>query len=310
MQEEHTNNWQLKLSEDKIIEVSATKAKAVLALTAVLFIGAFAGAGYFYSQLANYRAQQPEFVEYQANKAEQEQKLQDLLHSNEKMLRDMAEINNLEKKLRRAIIRDVDSSKLLTNTQTETATGSAAGYTAGQGGNGPMDAKSTMAILAAQNQNINAMITTTKASVSQLLGEVEGKSGTLATFPDKWPVDSGVVSSNYGGRVDPVSGGYEYHAGVDIAADMGAPIYAAAAGTVETAGQNGGYGIYAKINHGNGYETAYGHMSGLAVSAGQQVAKGDIIGFVGSTGYSTGPHVHFEVLSDGQTIDPYYVTKQ
>ncbi len=64
-----------------------------------------------------------------------------------------------------------------------------------------------------------------------------------------------------------------------------------------------------RINHGNGYETAYGHMSGLAVSAGQHVAKGDIIGFAGSSGYSTGPHVHYEVMADGQYVDPHYVLK-
>ncbi len=310
MQEENKKTWQIKLSEDNIIEIGATKAKAMLLAAAVLFVGAFGSAGYFYQQLSSYRAQQPEFVEYQEHKAEQDKKLQELLQSNENMLRDMAEINNLEKKLRRAIIRDVDNSKLSANVSTDSATGSSAAYTSGQGGNGAMDANSLMAILTAQNQNIKAMITTTKSSVSELLGEVEGKSGTMAAFPDKWPVDNGVISSNYGGRIDPVSGGYEYHDGLDIAADMGAPIYAAAAGTVEVAGSNGGYGIYAKINHGNGYQTAYGHMSSLAVNAGQQVAKGEIIGFVGSTGYSTGPHVHFEVMSDGQTIDPYYVVKQ
>ena len=88
-----------------------------------------------------------------------------------------------------------------------------------------------------------------------------------------------------------------------------APVYATAAGTIEQAGWNGGYGRYVRINHGNGYETAYGHMSGIAVAAGQKVIKGEIIGFVGSTGYSTGPHIHYEVLADGQNIDPFYVLK-
>ena len=127
-------------------------------------------------------------------------------------------------------------------------------------------------------------------------------SGTLASFPDRWPTEGGVISSEYGGRTDPVSGGYEYHCGLDIAIDFGAPIYATVAGTIEQAGWNGGYGRFVRINHSNGYETAYGHMSGLAVSAGQHVAKGDIIGFAGSSGYSTGPHVHYEVMADGQYV--------
>lgn len=79
---------------------------------------------------------------------------------------------------------------------------------------------------------------------------------------------------------------------------------------VEQAGLNGGYGRYVRIDHGNGYKTAYGHMSGLAVAAGQQVIKGEIIGFVGSSGYSTGPHLHYEVLVDGSYVDPSYVLKR
>lgn len=110
-------------------------------------------------------------------------------------------------------------------------------------------------------------------------------------------------------RTGPIEGGYDWHPGLDIAVDFGAPVYATAAGTIEQAGWNGGYGRYVRINHGNGYETAYGHMSGIAVAAGQKVIKGEIIGFVGSTGYSTGPHIHYEVLADGQNIDPFYVLK-
>ena len=97
---------------------------------------------------------------------------------------------------------------------------------------------------------------------------------------------------------------YDWHPGVDIANDYGAPVYASASGTIEEAGWVSGYGRYVRIQHGYGYETAYGHMSKLAVQAGQSVSKGDVIGYVGSSGYSTGPHVHFEVLVNGQTTDP------
>ncbi len=305
---------ELNLPSGKKIEFSYGKIKAGAVVAVLLLIGAVGSTGYFYHQLADYRSEATEFAAYKQNKEEQQQKLQQLVQDNEKMLRDMAEISNLEKKLRRAVIRDVDSSKLGEGTSmvdSATAQGAAANtsYT-GKGGPGKLDVQGTMAVLRAQNVNIAQMLDATKKSVSELLGEVEGKSGAVATFPDKWPTDGGVISSNYGARTGPIEGGYDWHPGIDIAVEFGTPVYATAAGTVEQAGVNGGYGRYVRISHGNGYETAYGHMSGIAVAAGQQVIKGEIIGFVGSTGYSTGPHLHYEVLADGQTIDPFYVVKE
>ncbi|MGI5972050.1 MAG: M23 family metallopeptidase, partial [Oscillospiraceae bacterium] len=103
----------------------------------------------------------------------------------------------------------------------------------------------------------------------------------------------------------PTLGYYKFHTGVDIGASYGAKILAADDGTVITAGYNsGGYGNYVVISHGNGLTTLYGHMSSYAVSNGQNVSKGDVIGYVGSTGRSTGPHLHFEVRQSGQYIDP------
>lgn len=300
---------ELHLPNGKVIQFTYGKLKGSIAAACLILLGAIAATGYFYAQLADYRSEAADFNAYKKHKEEQQHKLEQLLNNNEKMLRDMAEISNLEKKLRRAIIRDVDSSTLapgssaMLNAETQVSS-----YT-GQGGPRAMNVNSTMAVLQAQDENISSMITATKKSVSELLGEIEGRSGTLATFPDRWPTDGGVISSNYGGRVDPVSKGFEYHVGLDIAVDFGTPVYATAAGTVEQAGWNGGYGRFIRLNHGNGYVTAYGHMSSLAVSAGQQVIKGEIIGFVGSTGYSTGPHLHYEVMADGKNIDPFYVIK-
>lgn len=308
-------NCELHLPNGKVVRFSYGRLKAGIAVCALLFAGAVGGAGYLYHQLADFRSEAADFAAYKQHKEEQQTKLQQLVNDNERMLRDMAEISNLEKKLRRAIIRDVDSSKLgenQSNMVDQTTAKDAAANTSytGKGGPGKLDVNSTMAVLRAQNVNINQMLATTKKSVSELLGEVEGKSGAAATFPDKWPTDGGAISSNYGARTGPIEGGYDWHPGIDIAVEFGTPIYATAAGTVEIAGWNGGYGRYVRINHGNGYQTAYGHMSGIAVAAGQQVIKGEIIGFVGSTGYSTGPHLHYEVLADGETIDPFYVVKK
>ncbi len=303
---------ELHLPNGRVVKFSYNKLKSGAVIAVLLLAGACGGLGYMYHQLADYRSEAAEFAAYKQNKLEQQTKLQKLVNDNETMLRDMAEISNLEKKLRRAIIRDVDSSKLgeaqsnMVDQTTAKSSNVTSSYT-GKGGKGSIDAKSTMAVLQAQNSNIRQMLDSTKKSVSQLLGEVEGCSGTLAAFPDKWPTDGGSISSGYGGRTGPIEGGYEWHSGIDIAVEFGTPVYATAAGTVEQAGWNGGYGRYVRIAHGDDYETAYGHMSGIAVVAGQQVIKGEIIGFVGSTGYSTGPHLHYEVLADGQNIDPFYV---
>jgi murein DD-endopeptidase MepM/ murein hydrolase activator NlpD len=117
---------------------------------------------------------------------------------------------------------------------------------------------------------------------------------------------SGRISSNYGGRVAPCSGCSSFHEGVDLAAGCGAPIYAAHAGTIAYAGLYGGYGNYIRINHGGGVTTAYGHIvdGGILVSSGQQVGAGQVIARVGSTGHSTGCHLHFEVRINGTPTDP------
>jgi murein DD-endopeptidase MepM/ murein hydrolase activator NlpD len=118
-----------------------------------------------------------------------------------------------------------------------------------------------------------------------------------------WPV-SGTITSPYGYRQNPFGGAPDFHPGLDIAAPMGTTVTAAASGTVISAGWYGGYGNYILIDNGGGMATGYGHLSQIFVSAGQQVQKGQAIGAVGSTGHSTGPHLHFEVRLNGKTTDP------
>lgn len=118
-----------------------------------------------------------------------------------------------------------------------------------------------------------------------------------------WPVN-GVVTSPYGYRTHPIFGTTIYHSGIDIGVDYGTPVQAAAGGTVVEAAWISGYGYSVIIDHGNGLSTLYGHNQELAVSAGQQVSQGQVIAYAGSTGNSTGPHVHFEVRSSGEPVDP------
>jgi murein DD-endopeptidase MepM/ murein hydrolase activator NlpD len=120
------------------------------------------------------------------------------------------------------------------------------------------------------------------------------------------PVNDGIMRSGFGSRRHPILGYTKMHTGVDWAAPMGTPIYASGNGTVEKAGWESGYGKYIRLKHNNGYETAYGHMTAFArgMEPGVRVRQGQVIGFVGSTGQSTGPHVHYEILVNSRFVDP------
>ncbi len=128
--------------------------------------------------------------------------------------------------------------------------------------------------------------------------------GAIAVPSDK-PVKTADFTSGYGVRSDPFKGRAAMHAGIDLAGPVGTPIYATADGTVSDASYNsGGYGNLVKLDHGRGIETRYGHMSSLLVRAGQRVSRGQLIGRMGSTGRSTGSHLHYEVRIDGRAVNP------
>jgi len=134
---------------------------------------------------------------------------------------------------------------------------------------------------------------------SQLKEQMRWISATPAITPAK-----GILTSGFGVRRDPITHGRAFHAGLDIAAAPGAPVHATADGVVTRAGRNGGLGKAVYLSHGYGVSTRYGHMSKLAVKAGQRVQRGDVIGYVGSTGRSTGYHLHYEVHLDGKAVNP------
>lgn len=134
---------------------------------------------------------------------------------------------------------------------------------------------------------------------------------TTVAVPSRTPLDGYRLSSNFGMRSHPVIGGLRAHKGLDMAAPTGTPIYATADGLVSKAEWFSAYGNFVSIGHGSELETRYGHMSRIAVSAGQRVRKGDVIGYVGSTGRSTGPHLHYEVRVAGVAVDPSpYMTEK
>ncbi len=125
----------------------------------------------------------------------------------------------------------------------------------------------------------------------------------LPTGSFRWPC-SGTITSYFGYRDTPTYGATSYHEGLDIANGYGTPIYASDGGTVETAGWNGGFGYYILIDHGNGFETGYGHNSSLLVSAGEHVYKGQLIAYMGSSGVSTGSHCDFRIYVNNTPVDP------
>ena len=133
---------------------------------------------------------------------------------------------------------------------------------------------------------------------------VEGRQALAAATPSLWPLTSGWLSSKFGSRMDPLTGQNDFHSGLDISAERGTPVHATADGEVQLASFNGNYGNCIEVEHGLGITTRYGHLSRFVVRSGQKVKRGDVIGYVGATGRTTGPHLHYEILMNGQAINP------
>ena len=157
---------------------------------------------------------------------------------------------------------------------------------------------------------LEARIVSQTKSYHQIDGFIKNKEQLLACTPAIQPVsnkDLKRIASGFGYRIDPVYKTTKFHAGLDFAAPQGTPIYATANGTVETAGNTGnGYGNHVVINNGYGYATLFGHMFKVKVHPGEKIKRGEVIGWVGSTGKSTGPHCHYEVHRNGEPVDPVY----
>jgi murein DD-endopeptidase MepM/ murein hydrolase activator NlpD len=133
--------------------------------------------------------------------------------------------------------------------------------------------------------------------------DVDKRNALAAATPSIWPAH-GWLSSNVGARKDPITGGADYHEGLDISADHGSPVFATADGTIKQAAREGSYGNLVTIDHGYGLETRYGHLSRYHVKQGAKVKRGDVVGYVGSTGRSTGSHLHYEVRVNGRLLNP------
>ena len=170
-----------------------------------------------------------------------------------------------------------------------------ASYNRGDAEGGPLQLLTTGA-----NNSIDPRFARLGASLERM----SGLEHALVGIPNTLPASLEFISSGFGYRSDPFTGGAAFHAGLDFRGPIGAPIYAAAAGTVSYAGVRAGYGNCVEVSHGNGLLTRYAHMSRIESRIGQPVKPGEVIGRIGSTGRSTGPHLHFEVRINDQAVNP------
>ncbi len=234
------------------------------------------------TELANYRADYGVYTE----------RLAKLMDDNEKLQKELGQVVQLENTVRQKLAKDgVKVGEEIVDQKSKELDQS------GQGGSTTAD---QLQVLEVQNEINRKRLAYKKENLSNMLLALSATGdGTFG-----WPVSGGEISSFYGLRADPFGAGADYHPGIDIACDYGTPVKASSTGVVQEADWNGGYGRFVSIDHGSGLTSCYGHMSAVAVAPGQHVRRGDVIGYVGSSGYSTGPHVHFEIRQNGNTVNP------
>lgn len=293
---QHFTFWFIPADGQNIAKTHVKKTHLKYAMTAVASFLVFVSCtiGVLAHFAVQNEQQKQELAAYKQTKSEQEQTIRQLRLMAETNQKKLAALSKLEDQVRSQMEKSGAQLPPKSN---------ASDY-AGQGG--PVLGSANPAnIVLEQEKNIGREADAKKADLENLLSAIETENYRRDVTPSQWPTSGGSISSPFGGRSNPFGGyGRDWHPGIDIANDYGAPVYASAAGYVQQAGWFGGYGIYARINHDYGYQTAYGHMSRVVCSAGQYVKKGEIIGYVGSTGYSTGPHLHFEVIHYGEQVDP------
>lgn len=153
--------------------------------------------------------------------------------------------------------------------------------------------------------SISALVSFNKKKIEEVERKIKERKNLLSHTPSLWPT-IGRITSTFGYRTHPVTGKREFHRGLDIANLPGTPVYATADGVVSFSGWKGGYGYTIEINHGYGYKTRYAHLRSYVVRKGQRVKKGQLIGYIGSTGLTTGPHLHYEVRVLGKPVNPYH----
>ncbi len=305
------DSYTIKITPDKTEDIKTftltrSMVKYIIAsvvILCVLVIGSLGFAGYAY---INNKSDKEHIQELQQANTLQQQQLSDLAKKADSLQESMDQLNNLEEELKQISGISTDDNNAQDDSQDNSDVNTDQN---GQGGPYPQpptikDVKNTLdnveMRMSGQKNNMEQLKHELQKAIIMKRQQVAIANQTVSVTPSIWPA-KGVVSSPFGMRW----GGTDFHPGIDIANDMGTPIRATADGVVSVAGWNsGGYGNMVDIDHGNGVMTRYGHASYVVVSAGQRVKRGQIIAYMGSTGFSTGPHVHYEVRVNGQPVDP------
>ena len=247
-------------------------------------------------ELQTARTEKTELEKLRKVSGTQEQQLEELARLTASLQEDMKRVNALDAEVRKMVASD-DVGQV-----SRSAPARIAGEP-GSGGQGGVDKRPQAADLLQLAKDIKANAAAREESLTSLKGAIEDKKSRLAATPSIWPAD-GEVTSRFGWRNSPFGYGSSYHSGLDIADSTGTPIYAAADGVVTMNEWYGGYGNAVMIDHGNGIETLYAHNTTNLVTPGQRVKKGQHIANMGSTGNSTGSHLHYEVRINGTAVDP------
>lgn len=245
---------------------------------------------------------------YQANVATKDKyelnQLREVNYTQQGQLEELAKTTaELQQNMKRLNQLDSDLRRIVNNEDTTDTSRSAPPRLPNYNGQGGPAVQPKAAELLNLVKELKAAANEREESLLNLKQSLAEKQERMAATPSIWPA-GGEVTSRFGWRNSPWGGGGDWHPGIDIANDTGTPIYATADGTVASSSWFGGYGNMVEINHGNGIVSIYGHNSQNLVSAGQSVKKGQLIAYMGSTGYSTGPHVHYEIRVNGSAVNP------
>ncbi len=261
-------------------------------LVAASVVALFAAAGVFHYQYTVHRAQ-TELEELQTLRSvnvAQASQLNQLARNTAILQEEMSKLNQLDAEVRR----------LLNKEELPGASRSGvARLSSGRAGEGGPSVNPQPAELFNLVKDLQVNAKARGESLAQLKEGLMERNARMAATPSIWPTE-GVVTSRFGWRW----GGSDWHPGIDVAADSGTPIVATATGVVVASGWNGGYGRQVVVDHGYGITTSYAHNSENVVSVGQTVKKGQLVAYMGSTGFSTGPHVHYEVQVNGTAVNP------
>lgn len=276
------------------IKIPIKALKIAAAIVSVFFM-TIAGFGIKYSvALNNAAAEKAELESLRAVSGDQYKQIEQLTQATNALQQDMDRLNSLDAEIRRMVNADEQPA-----TSRSGVVRPSAGHT-GQGGPNIKPTVSELSAVVAQLQN---QAKDREVSLTELRQTLEARNAKLEATPSLWPAN-GDVTSRFGWRSSPWGGGGDWHPGIDIANDAGTPIVATATGQVVYSGWYTGYGNMIQIDHGNGIVTIYGHNSRNLVREGQYVKKGELIAYMGSTGWSTGSHVHYEIRVNGTVVNP------